>query len=268
MTATDVWLTERPRLLVLAYTVSGHAQVPRDLPAWLTTVVSRLTLDAATTAAKRREEYVGQWLPEVRVGKEESAEDRAVLGEQVDLAFVRMLQALTPVDRVIVTLADVAGLSHKEIAEVTGTTAAATRQRLRRARASLRQEDATGAGIGLPLTADRVTLDALATALNTGDLQALVDLLSEGCVLWTDSGGLSKAARNPIYGPSKVTRFLAGLIGKYGMPQVSVQDAVGGTVLRAVSTDMTRIVTLEVVDRRITGLQIQQNPHKISGPSQ
>jgi RNA polymerase sigma-70 factor (ECF subfamily) len=277
-----VWAAERPRLLGLAYTVLGSWQdaedvvseawlrlagrAPDDPDAWLTTVVSRLALDAATTAAKRRETYVGQWLPEAVVGKsaaDDGPQDRALLGEQVDLAFVRLLQSLSPVDRVIVVLADVGGLEHREIAEVVGTTAPATRQRLRRARSAL----AKGDDRGLPVGADRATLELLASRLNDGDLGALVEQLSEGCVLWTDAGGLTRAARNPIHGPDRVRRFLAGLIAKFGMPRVGVADAVGGPVLRAVSTDMTRIVTVEVLDGQITGLQIQQNPGKIITPT-
>lgn len=159
-------------------------------------------------------------------------------------------------------LAEVAGLPHSEIAAVVGTTASATRQRLRRARASL-AADGDGGSRDLPVTADRATLDRLASSLNDGDLRVLVEQLSEGCVLWTDSGGLTRAARNPIHGPDKVARFLGGLIAKYGMPELRVVDAVGGPVVHAASSDMERIITLEVAEGRITGLQIQQNPGKI-----
>jgi RNA polymerase sigma-70 factor (ECF subfamily) len=240
-----IWLAERPRLLGLAYTVTGSwqdaedvvseawlrldGQSPEDLTAWLTTVVSRLALDVATTAAKRREACVGPWLLETVLEKAASDE--------------------SPQNLVV-------------LAEVVGTTASATRQRLRRARASL----GSGGEEDLPVTADRATLDRLASSLNNGDLEVLVEQLSEGCVLWTDSGGLTRAARNPIHGQERVTRFLAGLIAKYGMPELCVVDAVGGPVVHAASSDMERIITLEVVEGRITGLQIQQNPGKIVRP--
>jgi RNA polymerase sigma-70 factor (ECF subfamily) len=285
-----IWQAERPRLLGLAYTVTGswtdaedvvsdgwlrldraeqEGRELDDVASWLTTVVSRLALDAATTAAKRRESYVGPWLPEAvledprgNVINHEGAdpEYRAVLGDEVDLVFVRLIQELSPVDRVILVLVDVAELAHAEVAGIVGTTPSATRQRLRRARRTLahQPDDPQRSHV-----ADRGTLDALAESLNNGDLEMLVEQLSEGCVLWTDSGGLSRAARNPIHGPEKVSRFLTGFIEKYGMPQLSVVVAVGGAVLRAVSTDMTRIITLEVTDGRITGMQIQQNAEKI-----
>ena len=257
-----LWQAERPRLLGLAYTVlgswqdaedvvseawlrlesaSGSGGEPRDMPAWSTTVVSRLALDAATSSAKRRENYVGPWLPEV-VLDDAGPADQVVLGERVDLAFIRLLQTLSPQDRVIVVLADVAGMGHAQIAGSVGTTPSATRQRLRRARASLSKTPEAPS----PVVADRDVLDALAEALNTGDLQALVDQLSEDCVLWTDSGGLTRAARNPIIGSAKVVRFLDGLIGKYGMPDLSVVEASSGPLLRADSSDLTRGITLEV----------------------
>ncbi len=277
-----LWRAERPRLLGLAYTVLGSWQdaedvvseawlrlesasstdgAPRDVAAWSTTVVFRLALDAATTAAKRRESYVGPWLPEV-VMDDAGPADQVVLGERVDLAFIRLLQTLSPQDRVIVVLADVAGMGHAQIAELVGTTPSATRQRLRRARASLSKAPEAPS----PVVADRDVLDALAEALNTGDLQALVEQLSEDCVLWTDSGGLTRAARNPIIGSAKVVRFLDGLIGKYGMPELSVVEASSGPLLRADSSDLTRGITLEVTDGKVTGLQIQQNPEKIIRP--
>lgn len=277
---STTWARERPRLTGLAYTVLGSwqdaedvvseswlrlervtdtAQQPRDVPAWLTVVVSRLALDAATSAVKRREAYVGPWLPEVSV--QDNAVDRVLLGESVDLAFIRMLQSLRPVDRVVIVLADVAGMSHQEIADVVDSTPAATRQRLRRARTALAASPSDE-----PLrTADRDSLDVLAAALNNGDLDALVEQLSEGCVLWTDSGGLTRAARNPVRGNDRVRRFLAGLVGKYGMPRISVAGTPAGPVLRAVSEDMTRIVVIEVAGHHgyISGIQVQQNPTKI-----
>ncbi|WP_420098745.1 sigma-70 family RNA polymerase sigma factor [Corynebacterium sp.] len=281
MTASHTWSRERPRLLGLAYTVlgtwedaedvvseawlrlhraTGTAQEPRDVAAWLTVVVSRLALDAATTAARHRETYVGPWLPEVVVQDVDPA-DRLVLGEGVDLAFVRILQSLRPVDRVVVVLADVAGMTHQEIAEVVGSTPSATRQRLRRARTALATPPADGP---VPRLAERSHLDALAAALDDGDLPSLIEQLSEGCVLWTDSGGLTKAARNPVHGSDRVGRFLSGLVGKYGMPRVSVVDTVAGPVLRAVSADMTRVIALETDETGgVTGIQIQQNPHKV-----
>ncbi|WP_018296834.1 sigma-70 family RNA polymerase sigma factor [Corynebacterium lubricantis] len=284
---TEQWHAERPRLLSIAYRILGSwhdaedvvseawlrlnraqqsSEAPRDVPAWLTVVVSRLALDCATSAARQREQYIGPWLPETVVAQEptsghlrvSSAEDEAILGEEVDLAFLRLLLTLDPVDRVIVVLAGVGGLTHGEIGEIVGVTPAATRQRLRRSRVRLN----VAGGVDPVKVADREVLEKLTASLNRGELSTLVEQLSAGCVLWTDSGGMSKAARNPIVGKDRVARFLRGVIEKYGMPQVSVRKALGGAVLRAISTDLVRMVIIETTAGEITGIQIQQNPSK------
>lgn len=273
----ELWLAQRPRLLAIAYNVLGtwadaedavseawlrlqSQDALDDVPAWLTVVTSRIALDTATSAARTRTDYVGPWLPEIVTFSGPGPEQQAVLQESVDLALVRILQNLSPVDRVILVLADVFEVPFRDIAQVVGTTAAAARQRASRARKILGQMKGAGSRV-IPA----VELEQLAGALGNGDLAALTELLSEGCVLWTDSGGLTRAARNPVYGAEKVARFLAGIIGKFGMPELVVEPAVGGAVLRAVSTDMTRMVAVEVSGRQITGVQIQQNPGKVWG---
>ncbi|AGF72267.1 RNA polymerase sigma factor sigW [Corynebacterium halotolerans YIM 70093 = DSM 44683] len=229
-----------------------------DPAAWLTTVTSRLTLDAATTAERRRVDYVGPWLPDVVVlpGTErtDSTGDAVVGAGLVDLALVRLLHTLAPVDRAIVVLHDVAGVPHDEIARITDTTPAAARKRHSRARRALREAPATAHDAGLA--------GRLATALRAGDLSALIAALSEDVVLWTDSGGATRAARRPVSGADKVARFLAGIIDRFGMPALSVETGYGAVVIRAVSPDMVRLVVLESSGGRVTGIQIQQNPAK------
>ncbi|RSZ62886.1 sigma-70 family RNA polymerase sigma factor [Corynebacterium hylobatis] len=270
-----LWLRERPRLLAIAYNILGSwadaedtvseawlrlRSAPEliDARAWLTVITSRIALDIATSAARARTDYIGPWLPEIVVLDEPGPEDRAVLQESVDLALVRMLQELEPPDRVILVLADVFDVSFRDIAEVLGSTPAATRQKASRARRNLARAEAAGGSV-----APAADLAGLARALQTGDLAQLTHLLSEGCVLWTDSGGLTRAARRPIHGADKVARFLAGIIGTFGMPTLTVEPAVGGAVIRAESEDQVRMVVVEVAEGRITGLQIQQNPAKV-----
>lgn len=270
-----LWLRERPRLLAIAYNILGSwadaedvvseawlrlqsAPELSDARAWLTVITSRIALDTATSAARARTDYIGPWLPEIIVLDEPGPEDRAVLHESVDLALVRMFQELTPTDRVILVLADVFDVPFRDIAEVLGSTPAATRQQASRARQHLAQAEATEGSV-----APAADLAGLAQALQSGDLPQLTHLLSEGCVLWTDSGGLTRAARRPIYGAEKVARFLAGLIGTFGMPALTVEPAVGGAVIRAESEDQVRMVVIEVSGGQITGVQIQQNAAKL-----
>lgn len=251
------------RLTLLAYRILGQWQAaedvaseallklwendPEDPAAWLTVVVTRLALDVATSAERRRTEYVGPWLPDLVATEVESLE--------VDAAVVRLLQALAPMERALVVLADVAGFSAREMAAALGLTPAAVRQRLSRARAKLREA-------GEVTVARQAQVQRLAGLLNRGDLPAFVSELSEGAVLWTDSGGLSRAARNPVRGGEKVARFLAGIFARYGAPTFDVRQGVGGPVLVAHSTDMERWVVLETDGAWITGIQVQQNPSK------
>ncbi|MGD7003409.1 sigma factor-like helix-turn-helix DNA-binding protein [Corynebacterium halotolerans] len=271
----ELWLAQRPRLLAIAYNILGtwadaedavseswlrlqSQNALDDIPAWLTVVTSRIALDTATSAARARTDYVGPWLPEIVTFTGPGPEEQAVLQEAVDLALVRMLQQLDPVARVILVLADVFDVPFKDIAQVVGSTPAATRQRASRARKTLGSAEETPSRV-----IAAAELEQLAGALGDGDLAALTELLSEGCVLWTDSGGLTRAARRPVLSAEKVTRFLAGIIGRFGMPELVVEPAVGGAVLRATSPDMTRMVVLEVAEGQVTGVQIQQNPGKV-----
>ncbi|MGP6174338.1 sigma factor-like helix-turn-helix DNA-binding protein [Corynebacterium sp. A21] len=281
---TDLWVSERPRLLAIAYNILGtwadaedaaseawlrwraEPDPLDDARAWLSVVTSRIALDMATAAARSRTDYVGPWLPEIAVFRREAALEsgfpapaaQVELQESVDLALVRLYQNLSPVDRVILVLAEVFALSFKEISRVVGHTPAACRQKASRARKALAEsEGAAGAA------ASAAELKALTSALREGNLAVLTELLSDGCVLWTDSGGLSTAARRPIYGADKVSRFLTGIIVKHGMPEISVESAVGGAVLKAVSPDMVRWVVLELQEGHITGVQIQQHPGKM-----
>ncbi|AIT60874.1 sigma factor-like helix-turn-helix DNA-binding protein [Corynebacterium doosanense] len=251
------------RLTLLAYRILGQWQSaedvaseallkllendPEDPAAWLTVVVTRLALDAATSAERRRTEYVGPWLPDIVATESDSVE--------VDAAVVRLIQTLAPLDRALVVLADVAGFTGPEMAAALGLTPAAVRQRLSRARGALRAE-------GPVAVAEPDLVQKLAGLLQRGDLPGFVSELSEGAVLWTDSGGLSRAALNPVAGRDKVARFLHGIFHKYGAPSFGVRQGIGGPVLVAHSTDMERWVVLETDGERITGIQVQQNPSK------
>ena len=272
-TSEEVWLRERPRLFGVAYHITGSVADAEDAvseawlrfdasqdvqhpQSWLATVTARLALDIVRSPERSRVDYVGPWLPEV-AHPGLGPEDSALAKLELDRAFVRILQELSPVDRVLFVLTEAYGVKAAELASVAGLTPAAARQRLSRARRQLAQT------AELPRSADAATLSMLVSSLNDGDLTALTDLLSEGAVLWTDSGGLTKAARRPIFGSDKVSRFIAGIVGKYGLGRLEVCHALGGPVLLVHSADQVRAITVEMSGGEITGLQIQQNQHKI-----
>ena len=228
--------------------------------AWLSRVVVNQSLDFVRSARARREEYVGPWLPEA-AAVQADVEDNAIRDWEVDLVLVRLLQMLTPVDRAVVILHDVGGFKHPEIASLLRCSAQSSRQRLSRAHRRLREAsgDATGTA------RDEELVQKIHGYLNNGDLESMLDLLAKGVVLWTDSNGAQRAARNPIYGNERVARFIRGIILRYGMPQWTVVRIHGAWALRAVSDDMLRVIAFEVVSGRITGIQVQQNDAKIVG---
>ena len=271
-----LYRTHFRRLTALAYNIIGQWQSAEDVaeealsrllvqapekPAeWLTTVTTRLALDVARSAAHQRTEYVGQWLPEIAAGELQHPD--------IDLAVTRLLQLLPPLDRAALVLVDVAGYSAAESAPVLRSTPAAVRKRLSRARELLRSHqgnhgDPENSGTASISEIDPKHVEELSHLLATGELKQFVDAISEGAVLWVDSGGTASAARNPIVGRDKIYRFLAGLFSKYGYPQFRIATHTAGVMLVAESADMERWVIFEgTAGSTVTGIQVQQNEAK------
>ena len=219
---------ERPRLLGLAYRITGsrttaddivqdawlrwqradHATIERPA-AWLTTVTSRLALDHLKSAQHQRETYVGPWLPEVAVAEPGPAE-HAELAESVTLGFLTVLERLGPVERVVFLLTDVFQVPSDEVAEVVGRSPEACRQVASRARSRVRE--------GRPRFAPtddeawQVTAAFLAAA-QAGDLESLVSLLADDALAVSDGGAEHRAARHPIVA-SRIPRFVANLTSR------------------------------------------------------
>jgi len=224
-------VAERPRLLGLAYRITGsrvdaedvvqeawerarRADDPVDRPsAWLTTVVSRLALDRLRATQRRRETYVGPWLPEPVVAVEEprgpgaDPAHLAEMAESLTFGFLRVLESLTPVERAVFVMADVFGVPFGEIAAVVDRSPDACRQVASRARSRVRDEHRTGAATD---DAERVA-DALVAALAAGDADRVVSLLAPDVVLVSDGGAEVRAARRPVVGPHRVGRLLINL---------------------------------------------------------
>lgn len=243
---------------IFSLSAAGEIHSPK---AWLTKVVINAAIDHVRSARVRREIYIGPELPETAVVATEF-EDCIVFAEEVDLVIIRLLQDVDPVDRTILVLHDVAGYTHPEIAEILNITAAASRQRLRRVRQDLQSESTQTVSTARSEPVVRLIHESL----NKGDVNTLISRLSEGAVLWTDANGAARAARNPIIGRDKVTRFIVGIIRRYGMPTFSVIRIHGAWALKAQSADMLRVISLEVNEGKVTGIQVQQVPEKIVDP--
>jgi RNA polymerase sigma-70 factor, ECF subfamily len=187
-----------------------HQEGPIDEPAaWMTTVVTRLSINVLTSARARREAYVGPWLPEPLV--EDPAPgpaSRAELADSLSLALLVLLERLTPVERAAYLLREVFGYEYAQIAGVIERTEVNSRQLVTRARKHLEA--------GRPrFDADEAARDALLerflAAAEEGELEALEDMLAEDAVLYADSGGKAMAPQEPLVGAALIARFMAAV---------------------------------------------------------
>jgi RNA polymerase sigma-70 factor (ECF subfamily) len=232
----------------------------RDPRAYLVRAVTRQALNRLRTLARRREEYVGEWLPEPLLTSPDVAED-VELAESLSLAMLTVLETLTPIERAVFVLHEVFAESYDEIAAALDKSVAAVRQIAHRARehvAARRPRSKVS-----EQERRRVVARFLA-ALETGDLAGLVDVLAPDVVLVTDGGGVKKAALRPIVGVEKVLRFLIAV-----QPPDSAVDGVavvvnGEPALRIdVDGEPDSIVTAEVDGGAVVRLFVVRNPEKL-----
>jgi RNA polymerase sigma-70 factor (TIGR02957 family) len=278
MSATDAFVQHRNLLFTVAYEMLGSAADAedvlqetwlrwadvdrvevRDERAYLVRITTRLSLNRMRTVARRREAYVGPWLPEPLLTTPDVAED-VELADSVSTAMLLVLETLSPTERAVFVLREVFDLPYDEIAAAVDKSPAAVRQVAHRAREHVEARRPRAA-----VTArerDEVVARFLGAAA-TGDLQALMDVLAPDVVLLTDGGGVKKAALRPIHGRDKVTRFLEAV-----MPDGFVADAVvvnGSPALRiAVDGEVDAVASLLVEDGRVTGLYVVRNPAKLA----
>ena len=228
MSTTDQFEQFRPNLFGIAYrmlgsvmeaedmvqetflrwnaTAASHASI-RSPNAYLSTIITRLCLDKLKSAQVQREQYIGEWLPEPLITTE-SPDQMVELAESLSLAFLHMLERLTPTERTVLLLRDVFEYDYGSIAEIVNKSDANCRQLLRRARQRVAQErprfDTNSAE-------QQQILMQFAMACTNGDMHGLLQLLSPNAVEISDGGGKVPAARRPIIGAQKVARLLLGL---------------------------------------------------------
>ncbi|MHA6798873.1 sigma-70 family RNA polymerase sigma factor [Bounagaea algeriensis] len=240
-----------------------------DLGAWLTTVVSRLCLDRMRSAAVRREQYPGSWLPEPVVTEEQRPDD--VVGQRDDLrmAALRILHELNADQRLALVLHDGFDVPFGEIAALLGCSAAAARQHASRARRAMTEADPAPR---VPLSEQRAVLERFLVAVNTGDVAEIVRTLHPRAVVRGDGGGRERTARNPVRGADNVARFAAGLVAKYGADIVTGARPVlvngdAGLLLPG-SPDggpvAPRVLSLSVREQRVDELFDVVNPDKLT----
>ncbi|MDT7794245.1 MAG: polymerase sigma-70 factor, subfamily [Mycobacterium sp.] len=290
-TRVDEFEELRPHLLSVAYRLTGTvadaedavqdawlrwdrtAEPVADLRAWLTTVVSRLSLDRLRSAAKRRETYVGEWLPEPVVTGFDGDDPLAavVAGEDARFAAMVVLERLNPDQRVAFVLHDGFAVPFGEIASVLGVSDATARQLASRARRAVASAPSSAADA----THNEVA-GALMAALADGDMEAVVRLLHPEVTFTGDSNRRAPTAARVIHGPDKVARFLFGLARRYGPGWLSANQLAmvngqlgsytGGSPARDGYPAMTpRVTAMTVRDGKVCAIWDIANPDKFTG---
>ena len=235
----------------------------RDPRAYLVRIVTRQALNRLRTVSRRREDYVGEWLPEPLLTSPDVADD-VELAENVSIAMLTVLETLGPVERAVFVLHDVFDTPYDEVADVVGKTPAAVRQIAHRARSHVA---ARRPRMQVDRGQQEATLERFLAAVASGDIQGLMEVLAPDVVLIADGGGLVPAARKPMAGAEHVVAFLARVAD---LPALTATTAwfnglpgarfdVGGEVTA---------VSLVMVDDRITRIYAMRNPQKLRGLDQ
>ncbi|MEO5664308.1 MAG: RNA polymerase sigma-70 factor [Nocardioides sp.] len=277
----DPFVTHRSLLFTVAYEMLGSAVDAedvvqetwlawrrvdqgevRDPRAFLVRAVTRKALDQMRTVARRREEYFGPWLPEPLLTSPDVAEDVA-LADSLSTAMLLVLETLTPTQRAVFLLHDVFDVGYEELAQAVGKTEAAVRQIAHRARTHVAERRPRGE----TSRADtRTALEAFQRALETGDLQGLVDILAPDVVMLGDGGGIKQALPRPILGADKVGRLLtAGLPTVVGVMSAELVQVNGWPALLVrLDGEVDSVMTMLVEEGTVSGIYTVRNPEKLS----
>ena len=275
----------RPLLFTIAYEMLGSAteaddvlqdsylrwaavdlSTVRDTKSYLAQLVTRQALNALRADARRREEYVGPWLPEPLLLDEQDPSADIVLAESISMAMLVLLETLSPDERAVFVLREVFGFDYGEIAEAVGRPAPTVRQVAHRAREHVRARrkrfDATD-----PQRNAQITAQFFETAAS-GDVQALMTMLAPDATWTADSGGKVSAARRPVVGAERVARAIVGLIRKaavlaeFRVEMVTCNSA--PAVLLYLGDHLEGVITLEIADDKITNFYVTRNPDKLA----
>ncbi|MFG1822604.1 RNA polymerase sigma factor SigJ [Microbispora bryophytorum] len=235
----------------------------RDTKSYLAQLVTRQALNAVRTSARRREDYIGSWLPEPLLLDENDASTDVLLAESVSMAMLVLLETLTPDERAVFVLREVFGFEYHDIATAVGKSVVTVRQVAHRAREHVRArrkrfEPADAA------TTVRIT-ERFMTAASTGDLEGLLSLLAPD-VTWTaDSGGKTTAARRPVVGAEKVAAVLMNLFRRERLAGLRIERVnCNNTPAMVLSGErLEGVFLIEIADAKITNFYAIRNPDKL-----
>jgi len=279
--ATEAFLTHRNLLFTAAYELLGSAadaedvlqetwlrwvdvdlDTVRDQRAYLVRIATRQALGRLRTLGRRKESYIGPWLPEPLLTTPDVAED-VELADSVSMAMLLVMETLTPTERAVFLLREVFEFEYDEIAEAVDKSPAAVRQIAHRARSHVAARRPRGV---VSPDETRGALGAFQRAVETGDLQSLVDVLAPDVVMLSDGGGVKQALLRPITGAKRVARVLG-----VGLPRIvgevsveTVQMNGGPALIIRIDGEIDNVVAVRIDDGLVTGLYIVRNPEKLS----
>jgi RNA polymerase sigma factor (sigma-70 family) len=294
MTTDDPIMGERRQLINLAYRLLGSLADAEDVVqeayarwyamsqqqkeaiaspgAWLTTVAGRICLDLLGSARAQRERYVGEWIPEPLPeptewisgrsgGASLDPADRVTLDESVNMAFLVVLESMTPAERVAFILHDVFRYSFAEVAEIVGRTPAACRQLASSAR---RRIDASRASVAPAALRGGIVRD-FKQAWEANDIGALVGLLDPDATMIADGGGVVSAVLRPIEGSEQIARYIIAMATR--TPNLTLLERTvngqPGLVAQLDGVTVT-VAAFDVADDRITRIWVVRNPEKLA----
>ncbi|QIG41220.1 RNA polymerase sigma-70 factor [Microbacterium sp. 4R-513] len=277
----DPFVTHRNLLFTVAYEMLGSAadaedvlqeswlrwdgvdrSLVREPRAYLVRIVTRQALNHLRSTARRREDYVGEWLPEPLLTSPDVADD-VELAESLSIAMLTVLETLTPSERAVFVLREVFDVPYDEIADAVGKSPAAVRQIAHRAKDHVA---ARRPRVRVVPAEHEVVVAQLVAALNTGDLQGLMDVLAPDVVSVADSGGKVRgAARRPIVGADRLARYLIGGMAKVEGVLVASPMWVNGQpgIRMELDGQLVGAVSLTVEEGRITRVFSIANPDKL-----
>jgi len=282
---TEVYEELRPLLFSIAYRMLGSASEAEDIvqdaflrfhqaqkeeeidnvKAFLSTITTRLAIDHLRSARVRRESYVGPWLPEpLLTDAAPDASQHAETADSLSMAFLVMLESLSPVERAVFLLREVFDYPYDEIADVIGKSEDNTRQLAVRARRHVEERRPR-------FEADKEARDELAgrffAAAEEGDTEGLLKLLADDVVLYGDGGGKGPALQKPLFGPDKVAHFMSRLGALTKEMQVTLEptevNGEAGAVARDKDGRVVSVLSVQVADGQIISLRSVVNPDKL-----
>jgi len=275
--ATEAFAAHRNLLFTVAYEMLGSAAdaedvlqetwlrwagvdlgTVRDQRAYLVRITTRQALSRLRTLGRRKESYIGPWLPEPLLTAPDVAED-VELADSVSMAMLLVLETLAPAERAVFVLREVFDLAYDEIAEAMDKSLAAVRQIAHRARAHVaaRRPHAV-----VPPAQTRAALEAFQRAIETGDLQRLLDILAPDVVFLGDGGGVVPAALAPVAGADTVAHIL-GRVAAAASLQPAQVNGYPALIIR-LNGEIDTVIAVRINDSLITGLYAVRNPEKLS----